>query len=498
MLFHSQLFVLAFLPITVALYYALASRQVAREWLLIAASLFFYAYWDVRFLPLLLAQTLIAWGAAELALSRRTRWPLYLAVTANLAVLGLYKYLDFGIAIAEDATGLTFARADLILPIGISFYTFQIVSYLVDVARALRPAEAAASDTADASGDASAILGSQVRPALASLESDARDFNKVRYGLRRFALFVVLFPQLIAGPIVRHNEIVPQFDLDPLRDGVAERIAKGLTLFVMALVLKVYVADRIAGFVDPVYADAAQGFVPFNDAGIAVLGFGLQIFFDFAAYSEMAIGIAMMLGFTLPMNFNQPYRATSLRDFWRRWHMTLSRFLRDYLYIPLGGSRAGPIVFVWATLITMALCGLWHGAGWTFIVWGVAHGIGLIVCRAWGRFNIPLPAVIGWLLTFSFAVILFAVFRAPDFATATHLLTSLFAPTTLGDMPRNGTLILLAVGMGLALAPKPALEIIENWQTPRRWAVAAVSLAAVLAILEVGRGQPESFIYFQF
>ncbi|MBI1384187.1 MAG: MBOAT family protein [Rhizobiales bacterium] len=458
MLFHSQLFILAFLPVTVALYYASARSPRVREWLLIAASLFFYSWWDVRFLPLLLAQTLVSWLAAEGAFRFGARWLLGAAIAANLAVLGLYKYLDFFVSIAEDAIGSPLPRADLILPIGISFYTFQIISYLADVLRGEAP----------------------------------------RYGIRRFSLFVVLFPQLIAGPIVRHNEIVPQFDLDPMREGVAERIAKGLVLLVAGLVAKVHLADRLAEVVDPIYAAAGVGPVTFAEAGLAILGFALQIFLDFAAYSEMAIGIALMLGLTLPMNFNQPYRAQNLRDFWRRWHMTLSRFLRDYLYIPLGGSRAGWWRYVMASLVTMGLCGLWHGAGWTFIIWGLAHGVGLVVCRAWQLGRLSMPAPLGWLATFSFAVLLFAIFRAPDLATAGHIYGGFFFPAEWGQMPRGGTLVLLAIALAIALAPRPMLSLVDGWQRPRRWMVAAVVVAAVAGILEVGKGQPETFIYFQF
>ena len=330
MLFHSQEFILLFLPVAVGVYYALARRQAAREWWLIFASLVFYGWWDIRFVPLLAGQTIVTWLLAELAIRKGWRWPLYLAIVANLSVLGLFKYIDFGATILAQVTGLEFAKASLILPIGISFYTFELVSYLVDRLRGTAP----------------------------------------RYSFRVFGLFIALFPHLIAGPIMRHNEIIPQFAYDPLRTGVYERIGRGLILFLIGFIEKFFIADQLAPIVDPVFAEATQTVPVFSLASAGALAFALQIFFDFAAYSNMAMGIGLMFGFMLPVNFNVPYRAVNLRDFWRRWHITLSRWLRDYVYIALGGSREGVGVYIWATLVTMGLCGLWHGAGWTFILWG--------------------------------------------------------------------------------------------------------------------------------
>lgn len=336
MLFHSQEFILLFLPVAVGVYYALASRQAAREWWLIFASLVFYGWWDIRFVPLLTGQTIATWLLAELAIRKGWRWPLWFAIAANISVLGLFKYLDFGATILEQVTGIGFAKASLILPIGISFYTFELVSYLADRLRGTAP----------------------------------------RYSLRVFGLFIALFPHLIAGPIMRHNEIIPQFAYDPLRTGLYERIGRGMILFLIGFIEKFFIADQLATIVDPVFAEATQTVPAFSLASAGALAFALQIFFDFAAYSNMAMGIGLMFGFMLPVNFNVPYRAVNLRDFWRRWHITLSRWLRDYVYIPLGGSREGVAVYIWATLATMGLCGLWHGAGWTFILWGFGHGIG--------------------------------------------------------------------------------------------------------------------------
>ena len=458
MLFHAQSFVLIFLPVTLALYYALADRLAAREWALVAASLVFYAWWDVRFLPLLLGHILLTWLCARAFAETGHRSLLYLGVALNLASLALFKYTGFVLDNLVQMTGIELPRSEIVLPIGISFFTFQCVSYLIDMARRDAP----------------------------------------QYPLRRLTLFVVLFPHLIAGPIVRHNEIIPQFDRHPLREGVAERLAKGATLLVLGLLLKVLVADKLAPHVDRVFAAAAGGSPGLWEAWLAIIGFSLQIYFDFSAYSEMAIGLALMFGLNFPMNFNMPYRATSLREFWRRWHMSLSRFLRDYLYIPLGGSREGFGRFMVATMVTMGLCGLWHGAGWTFVIWGLIHGAGLVVCRAWSEARLPMPAWLGWVLTVLFVVLAFMIFRAPDMGVAWNMAAGAIGAGGLGRRWDVGVAVLVALAGVLALARLPNPELVERYLRPQPLAAAASAIAAVYVMLEVGRGAPSSFIYFQF
>ncbi len=303
MLFQTQIFLLLFLPVTLAGFYILARREQARLAWLILAGLVFYGWWDPRFVPLLLAETLIGWSAAEFysRSGRQKSWIIIAGICLSLSILVVFKYLNFLIETAASITGLTLPAAHILLPIGISFYTFEIVSYLADVR-----------------------------------------WNKApRYSLFRFSLFVMLFPRLIAGPIVRHHEIIPQFGLHPLRAGLYERLSKGSFWLIAGLAKKVFIADQLAPVADAGFAGAAQTIPEFAAAWSSTLAFTFQLFLDFSAYTEMAIGIALLLGFTLPQNFDAPYKATDLRDFWRRWHMTLSRFLRDYLYIPLGGSRHG-------------------------------------------------------------------------------------------------------------------------------------------------------------
>lgn len=456
MLFQSQGFTLLFLPLALVTYYAAVGSAAARQWVLIAASLLFYGWWDARFLPLLVGQIGATWMLAGLHERTGRRGWLVAGVVLNLASLGTFKYLDFFLASIEAALGQPLPRAHFVLPIGISFFSFQLISYLVDRMRNDAPI----------------------------------------YPLRPFALFVLLFPHLIAGPIVRHNELVPQFALDPLREGLWKRAGAGLVLFTIGFAKKVLLADPLAGIVDPLFAQAQTAPLTFGGAWTAALGFSLQLFLDFSAYTEMAIGIALLFGLVLPENFRRPYLATNLREFWRRWHISLSLFLRDYLYIPLGGSKNGRARFVFATMGTMTVCGLWHGAGWTFVVWGLWHGVGLAACRMWQSAGLRLPALAGWAVTMAFVLVGWVIFRAPDFATAGSILASMGGAAGFSE-PLQG-LGLLAAGAAVSALLPSAHEIKDRWLTPQpAWAVAAAALA-VYCVLDVGKGAPTSFIYFQF
>ena len=385
MLFQSQFYVLVFLPVAAALYYSVANWTIGRQWVLIGLSLIFYGWWDVRFVALPVAQIAATWLLARVHERLQSRVPLIIGVALNLLSLGTFKYLDFLLASIEAASGMTLPRAHIILPIGISFFSFQLISYLVDRMRGNAPI----------------------------------------YPFRSFALFVLLYPHLIAGPIVRHNELVPQFAADPRRDGLWARIGIGLVIFTVGFAKKVLLADRLATITDPLFSQATTRALDFGEAWTAALAFSFQLFLDFSAYTEMAIGSALIFGLILPENFRRPYLATNIRDFWGRWHISLSNFLRDYLYIPLGGNRHGALVYVCATIATMGLCGLWHGAGWTFVFWGLWHGVGLIVCRGWQQLKRPLPGAAGWALTMLFVLVGWVLFRAADFSTAGSILISL-------------------------------------------------------------------------
>jgi alginate O-acetyltransferase complex protein AlgI len=276
---------------------------------------------------------------------------------------------------------------------------------------------------------------------------------------------------------------------------LGRRLSLGILLFSIGLVQKVILAEPLGQIVDANFLKAQSAPLAFGEAWTAALGFSFQLFFDFSGYSTMAIGIALTLGFVFPENFNRPYLATSLRDFWRRWHMTLSAFLRDYVYIPLGGNRRGPIVFGWATIVTMTLCGVWHGAAWTFVAWGFLHGIGMIVCRAWQSLGRPLPAAAAWTLTMGFVIIGWVLFRAPSFTVATDILATLAGTHGFGGRIEGGGLLLLSAAASVGL---PQTHLIIDKARPSSLLAAASALATLACVLIVGEGAPTKFIYFQF
>jgi D-alanyl-lipoteichoic acid acyltransferase DltB (MBOAT superfamily) len=418
----------------------------------------------VRFLVVPLAQIAATWVLSEAHGRTGRAGFLHAAVLLNLASLGTFKYLNFLLDSVGEATGIAFPRMDIILPIGISFFSFQLISYVVDRMRGEAPL----------------------------------------YPFRQFALFILLYPHLIAGPIVRHHELIPQFALDPLRDGLFGRIARGLAIFTMGFAKKVLLADALAPVVDGLFRDAALHPLDLGQAWTAILAFAFQLFLDFSAYTEMAIGSALIFGLILPENFRRPYLADSIVEFWRRWHITLSNFIRDYLYVPLGTSRAGVLRYVprgrlrllGAILVSMGLCGLWHGAGWTYVAWGFWHGAGLVACHAWGRLGRPLPSVVGWALTMLFVLASFALFRADSFTVAGSILASLSGLHGVGG--GFGEVKLLVAGALASTLLPSAHELNDKFLKPRPIVFTGLGLLAAYCILEVGRGPPLNFIYFQF
>ncbi len=455
MLFHSQAFILGFLPVVLAAYYALAANRVARQLLLVAASLVFYGWWNVAYVPLLAALTVANWLIVRLFGRWRRTVLLTAGVVLNLAVLAVFKYADFIGANLALALGRSWIPLAIVLPLGISFFVFQKISYLIDLGR----------------GD------------------------RHLYGFLDFCLFVCFFPMLIAGPLVRHNEIIHQFRADPRRPGMWDNLSHGSTLFVFGLFKKLAIADTLAPNVDRLFAHA--GPLGAIEAWAAASGYALQIYFDFSGYSDMAIGLALMFGFVLPDNFNAPYAATSIRDFWRRWHMTLSRFLRDYLYVPLGGNRRGPWRQAGNVLLTMLIGGLWHGAGWNFVLWGGAHGAALAANGAWHRTGWRFPRSLGWALTLLFVVVAWLPFRAPDLATAGRMLGSMAGFNGIGWVRlEDGLMFPLAAIMAIAGPTSARLARIDR--TPRPWMAIPVALTLVYLLLLSGGRTGTTFIYFQF
>ena len=455
MLFSSYPFLLVFLPLTLLGYYLACSSEATRTWYLVAASVVFYGYWDPRFIPLLVGSIVANWLLAAWYLRRRRAAVIGLAIVANLAVLVVFKYLDFIISTIGDLAGTKLEPLGIVLPLGISFFTFHHIIYLVDCVRRGAP----------------------------------------RYRFRDYALYIALFPQILSGPLVRHSEIVHQFRFDPWREGVAERLGRGLILLLIGLAKKVFLADALAGIANPLFALAHDGGPLTAVQGwTGALGFTFQIYFDFSGYSDMAIGLALMLGLTLPLNFNAPYRASELREFWRRWHMTLSRFLRDYLYIELGGNRHGLPRQLAALLITMLLGGLWHGAGWNFVIWGGLHGLGLAVGVLWRRLGLRLPSVIAWPVTFLFLVASWVFFRAGTLSGALAMLGAMASGLPLGEahMPP-----VLAVAAAVAIIGPTSQDFAAAFR-PRTVASFAAVAVSLLVLLKLGGDSSYEFIYFRF
>jgi len=370
-LFNSFAFLFLYLPVVLAGYFWLArwGDEAHILWLALA-SLFFYAWWDVRFLPLLLASILFNHTMARLVV--RKAW-LVFALTVNLALLAAFKYADF----------LTGAHWHIVLPVGISFFTFTQIAYLVDCHRG------------------------QARPA----------------PLTQYTLFVSYFPHLVAGPVLHHGEMMPQFSRADSGRAQAANFAIGLSVFVIGLAKKTLIADQLSPLAGPVFAAGAHP--QWIEAWIGVLAYTFQLYFDFSGYSDMAIGLSRLFGVRLPLNFNSPYKAADIGEFWRRWHMTLSRFLRDYLYLPLGGNRHGALRRYRNLMLTMLLGGLWHGAAWTFVVWGGLHGLYLIAHHAWRGSGAGAAAWWGRPLTFLAVMLAWVPFRAPDLRTAADIWSAL-------------------------------------------------------------------------
>jgi len=350
MLFNSYIFIFAFLP-TVLLGFHLTSKHLQHQhvlhWLILS-SLFFYGWWNPAYLLLIVVSILFNYLLSAHLRAQQGKTVLFFGVSANLLLLGYYKYANFFVGNLSYLTGNNYHLETILLPLAISFFTFQQITYLIDAYRGI---------TKD------------------------HDFT-------HYCLFVTFFPQLIAGPIVHHKEMLPQF-LKRENIGIrTENLAIGITIFAIGLFKKVVIADTMAGYATPIFDAAEQGVaLTLLEAWGGALAYSLQLYFDFSGYSDMAIGIARMFNIKLPINFFSPYKAQNIIEFWRRWHITLSNFLRDYIYIPLGGNRKGAIRQRTNLMITMLLGGLWHGAGWTFVLWGGAHGLLLIINHSWLSFK---------------------------------------------------------------------------------------------------------------
>jgi alginate O-acetyltransferase complex protein AlgI len=508
MLFNSYIFIFAFLPLTLLLFYGLRRAGFERGsiFVLILMSLVFYGWWNAKYLLLIVPLMFVNFAIATRITPRGgQRQPfakamLTIGLAVNVGALGYFKYANFFIENMNGLFGLSLFLSKVVLPLGISFYVFQKIAFLVDAYR-----------------------------------------GKVeRLDLLEYSLFVTFFPQLIAGPIVHHSEVMPQFRK---RGTVtADFFALGVTIFAIGLAKKVLLADTAALYSSPQFAAVASGEkLDLLSAWSAVFAYTAQLYFDFSGYSDMAIGAALMFGIRLPVNFASPYKSANIIEFWRRWHITLSRFLRDYLYIPLGGNRKGPVRRYVNLLITMLLGGLWHGAGWPFVLWGALHGFYLVINHAWLALKEKLgigagPSsgrrLVGQLITFFAVVIAWVFFRSETIGSAVEMLRAMMgsngiaAPASLTNLlqgiPKSqspvdsGTALLISFVL-LMIAwfapntqqltaysgPRGAYgtndagedQIRFHWVTSPRWAVAVGSL---LAITLMSMSKVSEFIYFQF
>jgi D-alanyl-lipoteichoic acid acyltransferase DltB (MBOAT superfamily) len=464
-----------FFAVVLPVSWSLMPRQRLWRPFILAASYYFYAAADWHYVLLLAGSTVVNQLAATVITRQATakvrKAALITAVTLDLGALGLFKYLDFFSDSISSALGLSLGLLHLVLPVGVSFYTFQAISYVVDVHRG--------------------------RTRL------ARPMD--------YAIYASFFPHLVAGPIVRASEFVPQ--LSGPRD--AERIpaARAFGLIVGGLVKKMVVADMIGTkVVEPVFGTplAHNG----TETLMAVYGYAVQIYCDFSAYTDMAIGLALLLGFRFPDNFDRPYTARSLQDFWRRWHMTLSRWLRDYLYIPLGGNRGGSLKTYRNLMLTMLLGGLWHGAAWTFVVWGGIHGVGLAVERAWpfianamrfpaevpARFPQPVKSAAARIVTFHVVCLAWVFFRAPDLGTAFAVLGRLFAGGPSTGIVTPEIVLLIAAALAVQWLPRGTGARLRTAFVALPVYAQGVSLGMVLLVIAAMSGGQgvAPFIYFRF
>jgi alginate O-acetyltransferase complex protein AlgI len=502
MLFNSYVFIFGFLPLTLAVFYvAAAVRAEYARWWLAAASLYFYGYWNISFLPLLIASIAFNYSAGRIIASLRLARPtwctpaLIAAVSLNLCLLGFFKYATFAQNTFWQLTG---APGPLVvatpIPLGISFFTFTQIAYLADVTYV-----------------------------------DRAERNPISY-----ALFVNFFPHLIAGPILHHRATIPQFSFAGAGRLATQNLVIGIAIFSFGLFKKVVLADGVEPYVALAFK-TDQTIPQLLDAWTGTLAYTVQIYFDFSGYCDMAIGLARMFGVVFPLNFNSPYQATSIIDFWRRWHMTLSRFLRDYVYIPLGGNRSGAGQYA-NILITMFLGGLWHGAGWTFIIWGSLHGFYLVANHEWRRLRGQRSShpVCGWRagvsrgVTFLAVVVAWVFFRADGLGQAGTILSAMiggYGAGSAGELVCTSTSqtsclfgipaawYWIAALLSIAFfAPntqqvmwlwKPTLDDIPIIQAPSRlWFVPtlrwALATGVLFAVAIARLNEHSQFLYYQF
>ncbi len=482
MLFNSYEFIFLYLPLSFFLFFGLAKHcgcPVATFWLVLA-SFFFYGWWDWHYVPLLFASIcfnyFVGWRIRSGV--QRKAW-LTAGIVGNLALLGYFKYTGFFLSTINALFGdAVFNVPHIVLPLGISFFTFTQTAYLVEEYR----------------GEAAS------------------------HSFLTYCEFVTIFPHLIAGPIIRHRDMLPQFTEEKNFAVDYKNIAYGLTIFAMGLFKKTVIADSLSPWAGEVFSRPDS--LTFLEAWIGALSYTFQLYFDFSGYSEMAIGLGLMFNLRFPVNFNSPYQATSIIEFWRRWHMTLGLWVKDYLYIPMGGNRGSESKKMRNLFFSMLLIGLWHGAGWTFVLWGGIHGGLLMVNHQWRRLNVHLPKIVNWGLTFLCVTICWVFFRAESMHDALAVLVSMadvgniilpdknakdlgflqvvgvsFAPWTMQVHLEKALGTLVGLLLALRFLPNPIALMKTSFQPNWKWSVVTV-LSLLVGILHIAKNSP--FLYFQF
>jgi len=481
MLFNSYEYIFFFLPITFFVYFLLLNKRliVGAKGFLVFASLFFYSWWNIAYLPLILTSMLFNYVIGNTLnenfqhIKVHKKSVLVFGVVINLSLLGYFKYMDFFIENFNLLSSSSIPLLHLALPLAISFFTFQQIAYLVD-----------------------------------SYRKETSEYDFLNY-----ALFVTFFPQLIAGPIVHHKEMMPQFASRWNLVKNYENIALGLFIFSMGLFKKVVIADTFAVW-------ATHGFdvattLNFFQAWATSLSYTFQLYFDFSGYTDMAIGAALLFNIKLPINFNSPYKALDIQDFWRRWHITLSRFLRDYIYIPLGGNRKGSFRTYNNLMATFILGGIWHGAGWTFVFWGFMHGMALVIHRFWKALGFTMPKVLAWFVTFNFINIAWVFFRAKEWDDALKVLKgmlgfnsihleqnlekiTLLKIINIQDSISTSSMAYLFIGMLflVTLFGKNSMQLSHSFIQYKTVSAIVCALVFIIAIYNLNNAS--DFLYFNF
>ena len=458
MLFNSYVFIFVFLPLVFFVYFFLNKKRLSTlaKAFLVSASLFFYAYWSVYYLPILLGSIIFNFFISKFLAKHHSKAILVFGIVCNLALLGYFKYADFLISNLNAIANTNLSLLHIALPLALSFVTFQQIAYLVD-----------------------------------SYNKQTKENSFLNY-----CLFITFFPQLIAGPIVHHKEMMPQFTNKFNLIKNYKFIALGLFVFSMGLFKKSVVADIFSIFTNAGFD--VEGNLTFLQAWATSLSYTFQLYFDFSGYCDMAIGLALLFNIRLPINFNSPYKALNIQDFWHRWHITLSRFLRDYIYIPLGGNRGGQSRTYLNLFLVFLIGGLWHGAAWTFVVWGALHGVAIVIHRCWQKLNFKLNKIITWIITFNFVNFTWIFFRAKSFEDAMKVIRGMFFGEFKIDVNYLEIFFVVLAFLVVLLFKNSMQMAFDKKFKFTIWQIFATSFFLFISILVIRLNNASEFLYFRF